>query len=126
MSNPCIPDQLHHMSKKELLEFAHTSHEENVKLLQQLAKANERVKDFIAYMHDAQKWFDKHDPNGYMQNSHPEAIKALNKFAIEQKIEALESALRENSRSVPYPYDHNTDIVYSEDIKFDIEQLRKE
>jgi hypothetical protein len=45
MSNPYIPDQLHHMSKKELLEFARTAHEENVKLVQQLAKANERVKE---------------------------------------------------------------------------------
>ncbi|WAK44692.1 hypothetical protein vBAmePPT11V19_00066 [Alteromonas phage vB_AmeP_PT11-V19] len=27
-----IPDQLHHMSKSELLEFAQTAHEENVKL----------------------------------------------------------------------------------------------
>mgnify|MGYP003121737290 CR=1 FL=1 len=45
MSNPYIPDQLHHMSKKELLEFARTAHEENVKLVQQLAKANERVEE---------------------------------------------------------------------------------
>ena len=46
MSNPYIPDQLHHMSKKELLEFAQTAHEENVKLVRQLAKANERVVEF--------------------------------------------------------------------------------
>jgi chromosome segregation ATPase len=43
MSNPYIPDQLHHMSKKELLEFAQTAHEENVKLVQKLAKANEHI-----------------------------------------------------------------------------------
>jgi chromosome segregation ATPase len=42
MSNPYIPDQLHHMSRK-LLEFARTAHEENVKLVQQLAKANDEV-----------------------------------------------------------------------------------
>lgn len=52
-----------------------------------LAKANEREKELIAYIHDAQKWFDKHDPNGCLQSSHPQAVKALNKFAIEQKIE---------------------------------------
>lgn len=45
MSNAYIPDQLHHMSRKELLEFAQTAHEENVKLVQQLAKANERVNE---------------------------------------------------------------------------------
>ncbi|MEC9061514.1 MAG: hypothetical protein VYC55_07895 [Pseudomonadota bacterium] len=50
----------------------------------------------------------------------------LNKFAIEKKIEALESTLRENSRSIAYPHGHNTDVVYYEDIKFDIEQLHKE
>jgi len=32
MSNLFIPDQLDQMSKKELLEFAQTAHEENVKL----------------------------------------------------------------------------------------------
>ncbi|AGM47010.1 hypothetical protein AD45P4_00355 [Alteromonas phage vB_AmaP_AD45-P4] len=31
------------MSRSELLAFAQTAHEENVKLVQQLAKANERV-----------------------------------------------------------------------------------
>jgi hypothetical protein len=69
------------------------AHQETiVDLRTQLAKANEREKDFIAYMHDAQKWFDKHDPNGYLQSSHPKAIKALNKFAIEKKIEAINEA----------------------------------
>jgi predicted Zn-dependent protease len=33
------------MSRKELLEFSQTAHEENVKLAQQLAKANERVEE---------------------------------------------------------------------------------
>ena len=40
-----IPDQLDEMSRKELLEFAQAAHGENVKMAQQLAKANERVKE---------------------------------------------------------------------------------
>jgi hypothetical protein len=81
-------------------------------------KANEREKDFIAYLHDAQKWFDKHDPNGHLQSSHPKAVKALNKFAIEQKIEALESlSLNPNNES-------EERIVAVIDER--IEQLRKE
>jgi vacuolar-type H+-ATPase subunit I/STV1 len=51
MSNPYIPDQLHHMSKKELLEFAQVAHEENVKLAKDLAKANERVEELKKNKH---------------------------------------------------------------------------
>ncbi len=49
MSNPYIPDQLHHMSRKELLEFSQTAHEENVRLVQQLVKANERIVELESY-----------------------------------------------------------------------------
>ena len=44
-----IPDQLDEMSRKELLEFAQTAHEENVRLCQQLAKANERYMELAEY-----------------------------------------------------------------------------
>ena len=88
--------------------------EENVQLAEQLAKANERVKELIAYMYDAQKWFDKHDPNGYLQSSHSKAIKALNKFAIEKKIEGAKALL------------HAFPLNSSDQMKEWVEQLRKE
>ena len=88
---------------------------ECTKLAMRKAKANEREKDFIAYMHDAQKWFDRHDPNGYLKSSHPKAIKALNKFAIEKKIEAL------NWFSENYCDDEHSFLADKA-----IEQLRKE
>lgn len=46
MSNAFIPDQLHHMSKGELLDFAQTAHEENVKLVKQ----NQQL---LTYLEDA-------------------------------------------------------------------------
>ena len=70
-------------------------------LTEQLAKANEREKDFIAYMHDTQKWFDKHDPNGHLQSSHPEAIKALNKFAINQQKKGIKDYISTLDRNLP-------------------------
>lgn len=47
-----IPDQLHHMSKKELLEFAQTAHEENVKLVKRVKELemiclNSKVVDLV-------------------------------------------------------------------------------
>ena len=51
---------------------------------------------------------------------------ASNKFAIEQQIKALEETLRENSRSIAYPHGDNTDVIYTDDIKFDMEQLRQQ
>lgn len=38
MSDAFIPDQLHHMSRSELLVFAQTAHEENVKLVKRCAE----------------------------------------------------------------------------------------
>lgn len=54
------------------------------------------------------------------------ARERLNKFAIEQQIKALEETLRENSRSIVYPHGDNTDVIYTDDIKFDMEQLRQQ
>ncbi len=60
------------------------------------------------------------------QQANIEAEDWLHKHDIKQHIKALESILSENSRSIAYPYMCNTDVVYSDDIKFEIEQLRKE
>ncbi len=87
---------------------------ENENLRTQLAKANEREKELIAYMHDAQKWFDKHDPNGHLQSSHPQAVKALNKFAIENQVKGAEALI--------YAFPLNS----SDQMKKWVEQLRKE
>jgi len=99
---------------------------------EQLSKANERVKEFD----QENKEFTMLIANlvrrddvktDLLQNpTFEKASVQLNKFAIEKKIEALENTLRENSRPIAYPHGHNTDVIYSEDIEFDIEQLRKE
>lgn len=52
--------------------------------------------------------------------------KLQNKRDIEQQIKALEETLRENSRSIAYPHGDNTDVIYTDDIKFDMEQLRQQ
>lgn len=115
-------------------ELAQAASDEIEHLTDQLAKANEREKDFIAYMHDAQKWFDRHEPNGYLQSSHPKAIKALKKFAIEKKLKALNDLLEEIQCSVVVPKRYEQfQEPYLEGIKHCIqfiecqqEQLRKE
>jgi len=99
---------------------------------EQLSKANERVKE----LDQENKEFTMLIANlvrrddvktDLLQNpTFEKASVQLNKFAIEKKIEALENTLRENSRPIAYPHGHNTDVIYSEDIEFDIEQLRKE
>jgi hypothetical protein len=85
MSNPYIPEQLDQLSKKELLEFARTAHEENVKLVQQLAKANEWVEELEGKHLNLVLWHNL-DP----QQADIYSEKFARKFAIEQKIEALE------------------------------------
>lgn len=95
--------------------------EKNEQLRTQLAKANERV----ALLERVEKIFNE-SPELTFENVKSMFSEELNKFAIEKKIEALENTLRENSRPIAYPHGHNTDVIYSEDIEFDIEQLSKE
>lgn len=92
-------------SRKELLEFAQTAHEENVKLVQQLAKANERVAEMeVQHQLLVQKiepLLDMQEDDGeyyartnlandiydnFIEGSSGEALK---KFALEQKIGEL-------------------------------------
>ena len=101
-----------------------------------LTKANERVKELeqvnleLAANVEACCELTEMDMGAAIESlfeiDNTESKALLNKFAIEKKIEALEGTLRENSRPIAYPHGHNTDVVYSEDIKFDVEQLRKE
>ena len=61
-----------------------------------------------------------------MDNFNPSFSK-IGDILVHQKIisqQQLENALSENSRSIAFPHGDNTDVVYSDDIKFDIEQLR--
>ena len=128
-----IPDQLHHMSNKELIEFAQTAHEENVKLVQQLAKANERVKELEAQqqllVNEIEPLLDMQDGGEYYtRNSLADDIyekfiggssaEALNKFALEKKIEGMQRVL--DCREL------NLSEGEVDTIKLMQEQLRKE
>lgn len=114
------------LARSEALE---SEKEMNAQLTEELAKANERVKELEKGNKSCavaiREIIAKGDI-GPLLVTGPELDEIVNKFAIEKKIEALESTLRENSRPIAYPHGHNTDVVYSEDIKFDIEQLHKE
>ena len=178
MSNAYIPDQLHHMSKKELLEFAQTVHEENVKLAriknewervflpiekyckesnltalgksytkslvdshsslrEQLAKANERLKE-LETQHQLltkqiEPLLDMQEDGEYYTRCHlaediyeafieGSSVDALNKFAIEKNIEALDKVesvyMQAAETSEPVSFREAFDAVE--------EQLRKE
>jgi len=67
-----IPDQLHHMSKKELIEFAQTAHEENVKLNKRVEELEDKEHLTILTTHEATLNSDY-------------GKKWLNKFALEQR-----------------------------------------
>ncbi len=120
-----IPDQLDQMSKKELLEFAQTAHEENVSLCQQLAKANERIAELESYnvrlaneSHEYQqrcaelendllrqsvfmeKTAEKLEQHrewqataNVLRRPTRESKQALNKFALEKKVEGMQRVL---------------------------------
>lgn len=161
MSNAYIPDQLHHMSKKELLEFAQTAHGYSVELNARLAKANERVEDLskavleeIVNRDEREKWLDKIsgelsryfgvDIGEHSSANNPwleafEAIPegALNKFAIEQRIAALESLKDEwikKASEMPHQLEcrskgsscYNWAMYYARELTDKAEQLRKE
>ena len=97
----------------------------------ELAKANKRLKELelvtVSITHADETGYV--DDVGFVEGWSDvcnETKALLKKFAIKKKIEVLENTLRENSRPIAYPHGHNTDVIYSEDIEFDIEQLRKE
>ncbi|MBJ2129114.1 hypothetical protein JC525_09205 [Alteromonas sp. IB21] len=138
MSNAFIPDRLHHMSRSELLAFAQTAHEENVKLCQKLAKANERVKEleqeslaFRSILDQSNRFHpntDKIYSSGFKDAMRlfediylGGAQQALNKFAIRQKIEAFNEWLYE----VKYMEGVSARDLVDSAVKFS-EQLRKE
>lgn len=98
------------------------SQELNENLNKQLTQVDKREKDFIAYMHDAQKFFTKHDPMGQLQRSHPKAIEQLNKFAIEQQIKALEAV----ESTVLNFSQADEPVSYEQALDEHLEQLRKE
>ncbi len=85
---------------------------------EELAKANERVAELQSTVSDVELVCAIGGDKQWEAR--------LKKFVIEKMIDALEKTLTKNSRSIAYPHGHNTNVVYSEDIKFDIEQLRKE
>ncbi|WP_139015078.1 hypothetical protein [Pseudorhizobium pelagicum] len=147
------------MSKKELLEFAQTAHGENVKLMQQLAKANERVRELekrsspllktedglhskescdaamigqlrnqLAKANERVKELTKENlsiVNGVNKYTFDDVkvdfVAELNKFAIEQKIEAFNEWLYE----VKYMEGVSARDLVDSAVEF-LEQLRKE
>jgi len=117
MSNPYIPDQLHNMSKKELLEFAQTAHEENVKLAQKLAKANERIEGLEDALLDECSVFhcecDLNKPRDTLKNLlainaewalDPQISSDAARFALEQKIEVLQELVDEDKCGTRHVY----------------------
>lgn len=52
-----IPDQLDQMSKKDLLEFAQTAHEESVELVLHLAKAESQNDELVRRLNDVSSLF---------------------------------------------------------------------
>ena len=118
-----IPDQLDQLSQKELVEVAKIMHQTNVDLNAQLAKANERVKELEKECDHSQRMYNSllgDLSNGYGESSISECEKHLNKFAIEKKIEALES-LMANYVSQTYPHYSMQNLLDSE-----LNKLRKE
>ncbi|MAI64777.1 MAG: hypothetical protein CL600_07875 [Alteromonas sp.] len=154
MSNAYIPDQLHHMSRKELLEFAQTAHDENVGLVRrvkELESHNVKLESYNLKLanesHEYQqrcgeleKELINHknvNKNIHLKNtgiatlvseltgnnvvlpkmkSRVEIKKALNKFALENQIKALEWFDENNLVE-----DETTTLLLER-----IEQLRKE
>ena len=101
-------------------------HRANQKLHEQLAKANERVRDLEKDLTVSNGFIAKKMPivfaisgkNKGAKLVYEEAVKVLNKFAIEKKIEAYKLVLNEYGRSM-HP-DHKSSLGFL------IEQLRKE
>lgn len=134
-----IPDQLDQLSKKELLEVAQIMHETNVDLNAQLAKANERVRERSEELVNRHNQIQElRQENGeyailianlvrradvktdLLQNpTFEKASEQLNKFAIENKVEALEFIL---GRVEPVTVSH----AVKDHIVYYIKQLRKE
>ncbi|MEZ7226039.1 hypothetical protein NO989_04560 [Alteromonas sp. DY56-G5] len=120
-------------------------HRANQKLHEQLAKANERVRElekelkeseddldaaeqqlssYENALEEVQAVFVDSDACPLFEPFNPRNLSAwLNKFAIEKKIEALESCIDDNAMD-----NNEIDalIIYVDDVKADIEQLRKE
>lgn len=87
-----IPDQLEQMSKKDLLEFSQTAHEENVKLVQQLQESEQVRTEYSFLIADLVRRADIKD-DLYKNPTHQKASEQLNKFAIEKKIEGAQRVL---------------------------------
>ena len=96
------------------------------KLEKQLAKANERVKELEKERDHSQRMYNSLLGDlsaGYGDLSISECEKHLNKFAVEKKIEVLESCIDDNAMDND---EIDALIIYVDDVKADIEQLRKE
>ncbi|MGB3724848.1 MAG: hypothetical protein WA981_03700 [Glaciecola sp.] len=141
-----ITDQLEQMSKKDLLEFAQTAHENNVRLIRRVKElesynirlANEsheyqqrcasHEKDMLrqcVFMERTAEKLEQHREwqatASVLRRPTREAKQALNKFALEQKIEELV-----NLRSSLGCLDNREASKFAVAINKAIEQLRKE
>ena len=169
MSNAYIPDQLHQMSKKELLEFAQTAHEENVGLVkrvkeleshnvklesynvklanesheyqQRCAELEQEVKNGIfeascfdvdviqclnkiAYEHNADDIPRYREKAKRCAQRISKRASDVNKFAIEQKQEAIEEYKKSDEFCRLLDSHFNSGKVYGHNEYY--EQLRKE
>lgn len=110
-------------------------------LTKQLAKANERVKELeercsshekdmlrqCVFMEKTAEKLEQHREwqatANVLRRPTREAKQAINKFAIEKKIEALDCCIKRNALLT---HDFDEKVIYVSDIQIDIEQLRKE
>jgi hypothetical protein len=88
-------------------------------LTAKLAKANERADELLARVGEAEARLASAAITG--SSAYPSD--ALNKFAIEKKIEALDCCIKRNALLT---HDFDEKVIYVSDIQIDIEQLRKE
>lgn len=137
-----IPDQLDQMRRKELLEFAQTAHEENVKLKREVAtvkrtynqlfdemlKEQERNRELAQQLAKANERVEELEEELLMltlatgrQTVWDLGKKLLNKFALEQKKEELDEL-----KSSLGCLDNRDASKFALAINKRVEQLRKE
>ena len=125
-----IPDQLEQMSKKELLEFSQTAHEENVKLAKRVKELESYNVKLANESHEYQQRCELLERVEAIFNESPELTfedvkttfsSELNKFALEKKIEAFNEWLYE----VKYMEGVSARDLVDSAVKFS-EHLRKE